>query len=470
MSEQDLLPSTDVPNVSEQDLLPSTDVPFNWKRCGTFTMYEHFYFRGRSYSLTTGDFQTHREVDTDETAETKQRGFARKGVEDAEYYLYNNTWKGGTEKPLELPGGAQLKPNRASSWRYDGTSNVENCTIQLFDSSHRTEEKHDKTEEYRFKSNNEEDKTFKDKTKIKWNNDPYFRHDDVHSGILRDYSYGNCINDQKKTFEAGHKLFGNVWSVDGEPGTKTICQDNLRVENMLKLCDQYGFDTKNLKHQDGTLEPHDGGSCFMADIEKVGEYCNVDHFAYKGLNGYPAQDIPAPTIRDDGTIDYDGIEGAPACLSLRGIAKVWNDITSTRKIGDLNLAGTGALTQDLNGLLTLKKACTDADIAWNECTEPALNVLEQEKLRQVMEDTLQAQLSANTIMEQQKTAYEEGNKTMQEQVRVADESNQIAAQIAGVSLDTSATQEDNSLLVYGGAGTSLILCCFLLLIIVTFLK
>ena len=301
-------------------------------------------------------------------------------------------------------------------------------------------------------------------------------YDDVNSIKLSDYSYNNCVQDQKKTFESGARLFKNTWE-DGLTATLKQCTDNNTIQKLLQKCKESGIDTENLitYNDDGTKssEPHNGGSCFLGDIETVDEYCNKTHATYKGMNGY--DDVPAPTIKDDGTIDYSGVEGVPACTSLDGIARVWNDIINTRGIGELNLVGTGKLSQDLRGLHVLKKECEERDIPWSECTEGAVNQHEDAKLRAVLDNTLQAQLEANKLAQEQTNAFDRGSAVALQQVQTAQQANQLAADITGVSLsgaddDTKDEEEIEPSVIFGVAGLTMMCCCFCILIIVIAIK
>ena len=218
------------------------------------------------------------------------------------------------------------------------------------------------------------------------------------------------------------------------------------------------------------IMPHNEGNCYLADMDQIDKHCNENHVEYTGIGGYKAQNIRPPTIKDDGTIDYDGLEGEPACNSLYGITKVWNDMVERRNLGNLNLDGGSQFPQNLSGLLLLREACGNAEIGWDECTETKLTSLDNEKMRQVLEDTLQTNVIATGILEQQAAEMQAGTLALQQSNIQAQQANEIAAGYASIDLDYSKSDdyEDDTILYIAGGGIALTLCfCIILLVLMT---
>ena len=261
-----------------------------------------------------------------------------------------------------------------------------------------------------------------------------------------------------------------------EPKVVESCKSNVAIAKKLKQCNDFGVSTENLIYWSKGKRynvSHNGGSCLMADIAEIGKFCNTKDFNYVGLNGYPTEGIPAPTIRDDGTIDYDGIEGIPVCKSLYAVSKLWNDITNVHGIGNIDLTGSGTLSKDLNGLLTLRDTCQELEIPWEECTEGKLNKIRATGLSNIIEETIQTQIKANEVAKQQTDSYNRGTAAAMKQVQAAQEANKLAAQLANVeTIDSKKKIEENDEFLENnmkyiiGAGLILICCCVVMIVII----
>lgn len=433
------------------------NVPSDWRRCGTIRLYKDTNLRGSTMgTLTTNNFDSHSNTTDSQSEQTSERGYTMQT--DGQWFAFHSTI-----------GDSKLESKKSSSFRYDPQGATGgHCYVDFYNKEF--------AESTKKKLNWQAptDSKTQNLTSLYWEGGDGDIHDDLQNVVMKDYSYGQCIKDQKKTFEAGHAFKKSLWTPDGINGTKEACKSNTNVNETLQKCKDLGIDISNLTNYTDVTKsetPHNGGNCYLADVDQIDKHCNENHAEYTGIGGYKAQNIKSPTIRDDGTIDYDGLEGEPACDSLYGITKVWSDMVETRKLGNLNLDGGSQFPQNLSGLLLLRKACENAEIGWDECTETKLTSLDNEKMRQVLEDTLQTNVIATGILEQQAAEMQAGTLALQQSNIQAQQANEIAARFAGLNPTNPKDDDDKDTMLYiAGGGIALTLCCCCILILVFMTK
>lgn len=487
--------------------MAETPIPAKWRRCGKLSLYEvkgcgkndsqtwkwcaKDYNEGVSFSQTCKD-NDHRNHNTDskrreaiencefdkkfsKIEEVKNDGEYEDNVQikvhkisklnALDYIVYESDYAGGPQCKYDFIDGKYAEEPERIYRDWTPTSKYEAVNFAIGELTYS-----DPSQKTTWTTLGKMTKRDHSKTRMD-NNLDYIR--------MKDYSYNSCIQDQKKTFEAGNYIIGTVdntptmavadvdihakkgvWETDGLPYAKEVCKNNDIVAQKLQQCKDNGIDVEMLYDYtkgNNVKSAHAGGSCFLGHIDHYQQYCNPNHTAYKGFAGYKGQ--RAPRYKTDGTLDIKGYSGDNVCSSMNLVSRLKNEIDVNRQLASFS----SPYSSDFRGLINLKKDCDEAGIGWEDCNLVSLGIKDRSDTREAIKGKNVSQEELNVASAEEVNARGERNKAMFGKVLVQKNANETAKAIAGDS--TEKDEEDNTLLmVLGGVGVlGMLLLCFLIL-------
>ena len=176
------------------------EVPKEWERCGSITFYEHSKFSGDTKTLSTNFATDDQPADTTEPENVRGFGFSGSGNE-RKYFAYHNS--GTQQNKFSMEDNMEFHDkNDVTGIMYIGNSkgNYKNCSMDMYYSTERIPREDWDVIDAKLPSNNFSISHLKDDTQIRAANGDHW-HDRLNSVKFKDYSFNNCIQDQKKIFE-----------------------------------------------------------------------------------------------------------------------------------------------------------------------------------------------------------------------------------------------------------------------------